>query len=155
MNNSFHQLVPSAELCQKIPDDAFQESALVHAIPYGVGGDGKLTPALGYEVFPRNMVVCDESLTGKDYKDFDGSHGVVYCYSMIPAPTLQEIMDALYADAEGCCQIVNCFYDKEGWDVVADYECHDGSGYGSSCVQRKDVKNPANAALKIWLGIDV
>lgn len=76
-----------------------------------------------------------------------GIHGVA-----APAPTLQEIMAELYSEADGCCELVNCYIDRSGWEVEAEYECHDDSGYGgriSPCSQ--DGNNPAAAALKLWL----
>ena len=121
------QLVPPLELCKKIPEGKFAESALVWEEDSCVLG--KLPP----HVVPRKENT--------------------YHTILAPAPTLAEITEALYKEAEGCCPIVNCFYDKEGWDVVADYECHDDSGYGSSYVQMKDL-NPATAALKLWLEVN-
>ena len=127
--SNIEDLVPPLELCNQIPEGKFENSLLVYAERFRNG----LCLDFAEVIMPR--VEAEES----------DSHRII-----APAPTLAEIVEALYKEAEGCCQIVNCFYDKEGWGVVADYECHDDSGYGSSYEQTKD-PNPATAALKLWL----
>ena len=121
-------LVPPMKLCKQIPEGKFDESALVwekHDEDQNV-----------YEICPRLCCFCN-----------------IRNEKISPAPTLQEIMKKLYSESEGCCQLVNSFFDRNGWEIVAVYEDHDDSGYGGDYSNAKDRDNPATAALRLWLAV--
>ena len=120
------ELVPSLELCKEIPDEKFLHSALVWE--RAIRLDGK-------ELAPRINL----------------RQSVIYQNIIYPAPTLQEIMEELYSEAEGTCDLVEGFRGRDGWEVVATYECHDDSGYRGEHSSTKHKENPAEAALKVWL----
>lgn len=117
-------LVPPLELCKKIPAGEFEDSFFV----WVVNGD--------YE--PKFKVV------DKRHYPFIPENGA----SLYPAPTLQEIMEALppYGKNEkilACCvpdwADFNARVFGENWRV----------GYTGNCSIND--KNPATAALKLWL----
>lgn len=129
-------LVPPLELCEQLPDGAFSDSALVHVEVLSRDGSVNFK-----DIVPRACVkAC-----------YDGTLGTVFGTVLAPAPTLQEIMDALHTDAEGTCECINCERDMLGWCVDTTYECHDDSGYGSDDGAESDVYKPATAALKLYL----
>jgi len=129
-------LVPPLELCEQLPAGAFSDSALVHV-----------------EVLIKDGLVNLKGIVPRACLKacYDGTLGTVFGTVLAPAPTLQEIMDALYTDAEGTCECINCERDMLGWNVDTTYECHDDSGYGSDDGTESDGSNPAAAALRLYL----
>ena len=121
-------LVPPLELCEQLPEGAFKDSALVHVSMYVLDNMLKIE-----DIVPR---ACLEHC-----KDL---------YSvMAPAPTLQEIMDALYAESDGTLLYTTCERDDGGWcvDTTYEYRGYDSDDDGSEA----DKHNPAAAALRLYL----
>lgn len=110
------QVVPPLELCAKIPDGAFADSALVWEEDSCVFG--KLPP----------HVVSREENT--------------YHTILAPAPTLQEIMEAIDQSFDAN---LTATFNLGQW--VVEYRHYPKKGIGS------DNFNPATAALKLWLEV--
>lgn len=119
-------LVPPLGLCKKIPPGEFKDSALVRRVP---NSSFPLEDEF-FEIHERDK--CESWMKDKQ----------------IPAPTLQEILAALppYAKNEqilACCVPDWADFDArvfgENWRV----------GYTGDCSIND--KNPATAALKLWL----
>lgn len=110
--SELQNLVPPLELCRKIPPGEFKDSAMVWLRETGNSGR--------YYIAERN-----------DYLDR---------VKRIPAPTLQEIFDAL-AKMETCPEMCVWSCDKDGtcFRITADFT-GDEDGY-----------NAAEAALQLWL----
>lgn len=124
------ELVPTLELCKRIPAVEFEDSALVYFW---------LSPGNKYIVIQRS----ETSYMPRIYPPCPC--GMKYFY---PAPTLQEILAALppYGKNEqilACCVPDWADFDArvfgENWRV----------GYTGDCSIND--KNPATAALNLWL----
>lgn len=146
---NFEDLVPPVELCKLIPAGEFEDSVFIwdNSEQYGfwdgedkngnhIGGWGKL-PAIGWRVRKNFSERCRKRMKETGAK--------VDCY---PAPTLQEILATLppYGKNE---QILACCVPD--W---ADFEArvfgeHWRVGYTGDCSIND--KDPATAALKLWL----
>jgi len=105
-------LVPPLELCKQIPDGAFADSALVW--------EGS-----GTAIWQRG---------GKCYW-----HQIKCGTEMFPAPTLQEIMVAIY-DLGSLCP--TCWLARGWWEINTEFHKRASAG---------NPDNPAAAALKLWL----
>ena len=122
----FHQdkrlerIVPPRELCQKIPAGKFANSALVWQCTMFLSSE---PPKKVWEVIPRSE-----------------------CFSSTPdapAPTLEEIMEALV-----CRTNEPCVQWNGGWYVSGDRPNGDG---------RPEAYNPVSsvtAAMKLWLDVE-
>lgn len=112
-------LVPDISLCKQIPEGKFEDSAMV----WTQGVDGMF-------------------IDFRDARPEDEEGN-------LPAPTLQEIMEALFAqDEEGRNNVTVERQDVwlHGWGVstwVVVYQ-----------FAQRDAKNPSAAALRLWLGAD-
>ncbi len=124
---TLESIVPPLDLCRKIPAGMFDKSALLWEEDSCVFG--KLPP----HVVPR----------------VENTYHTI----LAPAPTLEEILEALYAEADGCCIHTACYLDSRGWEACVVYECHDDSGYGGDHNEIMDA-NPATAALRLWLEVE-
>lgn len=121
----FESIVPPLELCKQLSASAFEDSALVWKCGMFLASD---PPKPVWEVESRNR-----------------SYGSA---PKIPAPTLQEILDAL--QNSGAAMIQCSWSDMFDW-----WEC-------SCCtmtipqrlVAKHHLDNPATAAFKLWLGIN-
>lgn len=122
---TLENLVPPIELCKRIPAGKFADSALVWNIRYGIPGDRTV-----------NLI---------QRKDYHNGGFIV------PAPTLQEIMLALPAYNEDEIRLC-CISDfpEDGEKMVLG----EAWSVGYTEAGKKTDKNPAIAALKIWLELE-
>ena len=136
-NKGLKKIVPPLELCQQIPQGSFDDSALVWQCTMFLSSQ---PPKKVWEVVPRNSFCC---------------HG----NPDAPAPTLQEIMEALPT-------IQHSSFGAEYFLVLIDYRnVHTGWGVGYGRLQDGTFKglngaakgdaNPSTAALRLWLKMEV
>lgn len=131
-------LVPPVELCEQLPPGAFSDSALVHVEVFALDG-----VATYKDIIPR---ACLETC----YADLIGT-------IRAPAPTAQEIMDALYMEAEDTCKcpcdFIACERGTSGWEAYSSYVCSANCADCDECkdTQIFDTHNPAVALLKVYL----
>lgn len=114
-------IVPPFELCKRIPEGAFSDSVLVHVVK----------PGSGTEV--RERIKADT---------------LPLSWTKVPAPTLAEIMLALPAYNEDEIRLC-CISDfpEDGEKMVLG----EAWSVGYTEAGKKSDKNPATAALKLWL----
>lgn len=122
MSIFFDGLVPSLELCRKIPDGEFAHSELQWEEGYGTLKNA--------EYFAD--VIQRTPWEARGYKHH-------------PAPTLQEIL-AEIEKAGGWCPTAYRLNDQ--WTVDFQDDKVDGM---NDIVEQTDPDNPATAALKLWL----
>lgn len=124
-------LVPPLELCRKIPEGKFKDSALVW---------------LEVEIPQENK---------KEWRVINRTKPIDVCHNAkCPAPTLQEILAALPPYGKNEQILACCVPDWADFDARVFGE-HWRVGYTGDCSIND--KNPATAALKMWLklkGID-
>ena len=128
--SNLEDLVPPLDLCRKIPDGCFEDSAMVYAVT---------KHSLNYCFGDRRCFI-------NDYR------------KLIPAPTLQEIFAEL-ADGD---EIVDSFNPRLFWnDFLGGWilECRGKLKQKDGVIDRdelrcRDRKNPATAALKLWLEVN-
>ena len=117
--SKLEDLVPPLELCRQIPEGKFDDSALVW-----------------YRATISGDYVCLPRL----YKNVDAAR------TAAPAPTLAEILEALYKMSGSAvkvsrrCERVGC------WWVSAWID--------RNSISRQDMNNPATAALRLWLEVN-
>ena len=117
-------LVPPLELCKLIPDGKFEDS--VHWYRWSWIDQKYLLDRGKPDVrLYREPCPC----------------GMKYLY---PAPTLQEIMEELIILSPFAIKICKSFNE---WDI----ECCIAVGYEERYFSAYSVKNPATAALRLWL----
>lgn len=130
-------IVPPLELCKKIPAGEFEDSALMCEATLGMAS----RQVLDIRIIPRQKITNNPYVDRKLGREY-------YIY---PAPTLQEIMAELppYAKNEkilACCVPDWADFSArvfgESWRV----------GYTGNCSIND--KNPATAALKLWLKME-
>lgn len=124
-------LVPPLELCRNIPEGEFEDSALVFACQPNDDDEEEEV-----NIFTRDMVEHLE-------KRWGGTP-----YTLYPAPTLQEIMAALPPYGKNEQILACCVPDWADFDARIFGE-HWRVGYTGDCSIND--KNPATAALKLWL----
>ena len=112
--NNVESIVPPLELCKKIPAGKFEDSVFAYLLS-------------GYSLNHRFGERVDIENEAKKYE----------AYAIVPAPTLQEIMEALPA--------CTCYRLGQVWTVAL---CNDALGD-----ETKDL-DPAEAALRLWLEVE-
>lgn len=124
---SLEKLVPPPELCKQIPEGQFKNSALLWT-----------------------QGVEDMFIDFRDARPEDEEGN-------LPAPTLPEIMDALYTEDAGThectLEFVTCERNRSGWEVDTSYACNANCADCAECkdVAVADTNNPAVALLKVYL----
>ena len=130
-NEDIAKLVPDFKLCEKIPEGPFWRSC----ITYKYGKDWRM---LGWR--------------GTGAPTFDE-------YSEIPAPTSDEILEAL-RDAGVSLPSVYARKCEDGWNWVADggfpQNIPESQAYRDSwgLTEAHDTKSPVNALLKLWFKVE-
>jgi hypothetical protein len=124
---NLEELVPPMELCKKIPAGEFEHSALV--------------------IFKWENVKepCIYERLSVAQRHLDNGRKKGYCF---PAPTLQEIMEVLPPYGKDEKILACCVPDWANFDARIFGE-HWRVGYTGDCSIND--KNPATAALKLWL----
>lgn len=122
--SNFEDLVPPLELCKLIPAGEFNNSFFV----WGYSCDKRnKEPFVDYrddiEYLRRNMVNAPD---------------------LYPAPTLQEIMVELCNFTPYCIKVCESF---KQWHI----ECCIAQEYRERYISADSAKNPATAALKLWI----
>lgn len=119
-------IVPPLELCKKIPDGEFADSALLFACQPD-DDDGE-----EINVFPRAMIEHLENRCG-------GTP-----YTLYPAPILQEVL----GDLTKLCVTPEIFYAHENcWKAIGATLDADGMFK----YHQEGSRSPATAALNLWL----
>lgn len=121
---NIEDLVPPLELCQKIPYGEFADSALLYVVRHG-----------------RNGQVFNDVMVREDLDNWSGTENY-------PAPTLHEILAALPPYGKNEQILACCVPDWADFDARVFGE-HWRVGYTGNCSIND--KNPATAALKLWL----
>jgi len=140
--SEIEKLVPPLEMCKRIPEGEFADSALIWVDRWLIEKlfiDGKEVESI-CEVIERQVVFH------KNKRDMDFHREIfklypatVYVRSVWPAPTLQEIMDDLLLGTSDCEP--GLFW-QGGWHV----QCSGKEGY--------DPKSASVAAMLLWLKIN-
>lgn len=140
-------IVPPLELCKQIPTGAFADSALVWTKPWTylntVGMQPEIAPRP--ELYLRRNAMLFDEFTVK-YAHDEAPH-IIPVGELYPAPTLQEILEAL-----GNHGSVFTRRDDEGWMVMLEI-AGDDEGYGYDAKIERDLTNPTTAALRLWLEV--
>lgn len=123
-------IVPPLELCKLIPEGEFEETALAFACQPDDDDEEEVN------IFTRDMIKHLENRWG-------GTP-----YTLYPAPTLQEILAALPPYGKNETILACCVPDWADFNARVFGE-HWRVGYTGNCSIND--KNPAAAALKLWL----
>ena len=129
--NTLESLVPALELCKKIPDEKFEDSALVWT-------------------YSCDKTITDPTVERREDVDFC-RRNVVNAPPVYPAPTLAEIMEAIDADGWYC---PTCYYQANTWQVDCESDDDVNSNSVPDILDAEDHDNPATAALKLWLRVN-
>lgn len=131
--NKLEDIVPPIELCKLIPAGEFEDSVLVWK---------------HHEIFFRGIDIMDQ--TDRVTFRADEQNDIVSTYSSTryyPAPTLAEILDELGNKTV-------CLYDGIRYEVsVCIRECDSGTKEHQWRQYGEADRNPASAALRMWLRI--
>lgn len=131
--SKLESIVPPLELCKQIPPLEFEDSVLVWK---------------HHEIFFRGIDIMDQ--TDRVTFRADEQNDIVSTYSSTryyPAPTLAEILDELGNKTV-------CLYDGIRYEVsVCIRECDSGTKEHQWRQYGEADRNPASAALRMWLRI--
>ena len=132
VNESLKKIVPPLELCQQIPEGKFADSVFEWYVPSG---------AAAKEAFAPCVII-------RNYSAASGSK------DNCPAPTLAEILEALPTRIERPLERFLVLYDARNTKGTFQVG-YTGWITGNDPRFREQDRNPATAALRLWLKMEV